>query len=93
MRIKNVEKFGDMITADHKVLDESQESRQHHKCGVDVQDLTTQWIFYIFLAKPNQIRNRRQVLDNSYVQKKNQDPFFRTGPLKFMSLQRAELES
>ena len=43
-RIKIAERFGDMIAADHKVLDEEQESRLHHKCGVVAQDLATQWI-------------------------------------------------
>ena len=33
-----------MITADHKVLDEEQESRLHQRYAVVVQDLTTQWI-------------------------------------------------
>ena len=38
--LKNV----DTITADHKVLDEDQESRLHHRHVVVVQDLATQWI-------------------------------------------------
>ena len=42
-RIQIVEKFGDMITGHHKVLNAEQESRLHHKCVVVVQDLATQW--------------------------------------------------
>ena len=38
------EKFGDLITADHKVLSESCESRNNHRYAVVVQDLTSQWI-------------------------------------------------
>ena len=38
------EKFGDLITADHKVLSENCESRNNHRCAVVVQDLATQWI-------------------------------------------------
>ena len=38
------QKFGDLITADHKVLDEGGESRNNHRYAVVVQDLATQWI-------------------------------------------------
>ena len=38
------EKFGDLITADHKVLSEGCESRINHRFAVVVQDLATQWI-------------------------------------------------
>ena len=39
------ENFGDLITADHKVLSESCESRNNHRYAiVVVQDLATQWI-------------------------------------------------
>ena len=36
--------FGDLITADHKVLNEEGESRNNHRYAVVVQDLATQWI-------------------------------------------------
>ena len=36
--------FGDLITADHKVLSEGCESRNNHRCAFVVQDLATQWI-------------------------------------------------
>ena len=36
--------FGDLITADHKVLSEKCESRNNHRYAVVVQDLATQWI-------------------------------------------------
>ena len=38
------EQFGDLITADHKVLSEESESRNNHRYAVVVQDLATQWI-------------------------------------------------
>ena len=38
---KNV---GDLITADHKILYEEDESRNNHRCAVIVQVLATQWI-------------------------------------------------
>ena len=37
------EKFGGLITADHKILDEEGESRNNHRYAVVVQDLLTQW--------------------------------------------------
>ena len=36
--------FGDLMTADHKVLSDNCESRNHHRYAVVVQDLATQWI-------------------------------------------------
>ena len=36
--------FGDLITADHKVLSDMCESRNNHRYAVVVQDLATQWI-------------------------------------------------
>ena len=36
--------FGDLITADHKVLSEESESPNNHRYAVVVQDLATQWI-------------------------------------------------
>ena len=38
------EKFGDLITAGHKVLNEKGESRNSHRYAVVYQDLATQWI-------------------------------------------------
>ena len=36
--------FGDLITADHKVLSDNCESRNKHRYAVVVQDLATKWI-------------------------------------------------
>ena len=36
--------FGDLITADHKVLSDNCESRNDHRYAVVVQDLVSQWI-------------------------------------------------
>ena len=38
------ENFGDLITADHKVLSEESESRNNHRYAVVVQDWATQWL-------------------------------------------------
>ena len=42
--VPRAEKFGDLITADHKVLSESCESRNNNRYAIVVQDLATQWI-------------------------------------------------
>ena len=42
--VLRAENFGDLITADHKVLSENCESRNKHRYAVVVQDLATQWI-------------------------------------------------
>ena len=42
--VLRVDKFGDLITADHKVLSDNCESRNNHRYAVVVQDPATQWI-------------------------------------------------
>ena len=42
--VPRAEHFGDLITADHKVLSEENESRNNLGYAVVVQDLATQWI-------------------------------------------------
>ena len=42
--VLRAENFGDLITADHKVLSDNCESRNNHRCAVVVQDSATQWI-------------------------------------------------
>ena len=42
--VPRAEKFGDLITADHKVLSDNCESRNNHRYAVVVQDSATQWI-------------------------------------------------
>ena len=43
-RIEIADTFGDMVTADQKVLNEEQQSKLHHKYAVVVQALATPWI-------------------------------------------------
>ena len=42
--IPRAENFGDLKTADHKVVNEEGVSRNNHRYAVVVQDLATQWI-------------------------------------------------
>ena len=41
--VPRAEHFGDLITADHKVLSEESESRNNHRYAVVIQDLASQW--------------------------------------------------
>ena len=42
--VLRVENFGELITADHKVLSEGCESRNNHRYAIVVPELATQWI-------------------------------------------------
>ena len=42
--VPRADNFGDLITADHKVLSDNCESLNNHRYAVVVQDLATQWI-------------------------------------------------
>ena len=42
--VPRADNFGDLITADHKVLSDNCQSRNNHRYAVEVQDLATQWI-------------------------------------------------
>ena len=42
--VPRAENFGDLITADHKVVSDNCESRNNHRYAVVVQDLATEWI-------------------------------------------------
>ena len=42
--VPRAENFGDLITADHKVLSDNCESRNNHRYAIVVQDLSAQWI-------------------------------------------------
>ena len=51
--------FGDLITADHKVLSDNCESRNNHRYAIVVQDLATQWIqSYPCKSKTSQVTQR-----------------------------------
>ena len=42
--LPRAEKFGDLIAADHRILNKEGESQNNHRCAVVVGDLATQWI-------------------------------------------------
>ena len=57
--LSRAEKFGDLTTANHKVLNEGGESRANHRNAVVVKDLATQWIQSVSVQKQN-LHMRRQ---------------------------------
>ena len=57
--VPRAENFGDLITADHKVLSDSCASRKNHRYAFVVQDLATQWIqAYPCITKTSQETQR-----------------------------------
>ena len=71
-----------MITADHKVLNED----QSRVCIINMQWLCRTWRrngFKVTHAKPDQVRKRREVLEHSYVQKKNPLSIYSDNSLEF----------
>ena len=58
--VPRAEDFGDLITADHKVLNEEGESRNNHQYGVVVQDLALNG-FNLIRERPKLLRRRRRV--------------------------------
>ena len=58
--VPKAENFADLITADHKVLNEAGESRNNHRYAVVVQDLATQ-SSNLIRAKQKLLRRRKRV--------------------------------
>ena len=63
--VPRAEKFGDLITADHKVLGDNCESRNSHRYAVVVQDLATQWI-QAYPCKPKLHKKPREACKSSW---------------------------
>ena len=63
--VPRAENFGDLITADHKVLSDNCESRNNHRYAVVVQDLATQWIQHI-RAKQKLHRKLKEACKSSW---------------------------
>ena len=67
--VLRAQKFGDLITADHKVLSDNCESRNNHRYAVVVQDLATQWIHNgsrRIRAKPKLHKKPRETCKSSW---------------------------
>ena len=62
------ENFGDLITADHKVLSDDNKSRNNHRYAVVVQDLATQWLqSYPCRTKSSQETSKKPVFDENWT--------------------------
>ena len=57
--------FGDLITADHKVLSDNCESRNNHRYAVVVQDFATQWI-QAYPCKTKTSQETREACNSSW---------------------------
>ena len=84
--LPRAEKFGDLITADHKVLGGGCESRNNHRNVVVVQDLTTQWIqSYPCKTKTSQ-ETQKELHISSWSRRGNQESFTLTIPWNLAKL-------
>ena len=71
------------MTADHKVLNEEHESSLHHKYAVGFAGLGDAMDSKLLMQKHDQARKRREVLEHSYVQKKNPLSIYMDNSLEF----------
>ena len=60
--VPRLEKVGDLITGDHKVLNQEGESRNNHRYAVVVRDLATQWM-------QSSVQNKRFTRDGKEFKK------------------------
>ena len=92
-RFKIAEKFWEMLTTDHKVLNEEEESRLHHTYAVVVQDLATQRVqsspFKTKSAQETQSSLRKCLLPEESPRSIFTNKFLQFGK----GFRRAELES
>ena len=77
--VPRADKFGDLITADHKVLSDNCESRNNHRYAVVVQDLATHWI-QAYPCKNKLLRKHKGACKSSWNPRGNQKSFTLTIP-------------
>ena len=77
--VPRAENFGDLITADHKVLSDNCESRNNHRYAIVVQDLATQWI-QAYPCKIKTSQETREACKSSWNPRGNQKSFTLTIP-------------
>ena len=80
--VLRAEKFGDLITADHKVLCENCESRSNHRYAVVVQDLATHGSHQI-RAKHKLHRKPREACKSSWNPTGNPKVIYTDNSLEF----------
>ena len=52
--VPRAEKFGDLVTGDHKVLDKEGETRNNHRSALVVEDLATHYLLTKEYLRPYQ---------------------------------------
>ena len=77
--VPRADNFGDLITADHKVLSDNCESRNNHRYAVVVQDLATQWI-QAYPCKNKTSQETQRSLQKFLEPERNQKSFTLTIP-------------
>ena len=75
--------FGDLITADHKVLSDNCEARNNHRYAVVVQDLATQWIQAYPCQKQNFTKKPREVCKSSWNPNRKPKVIYTDNSLEF----------
>ena len=80
--VPRADNFGDLITADHKVLSEGCESRNNHRYAVVVQDLATHWI-QAYPCKNKTSQETQKSLRKFMEPDKNPKVIYTDNPLEF----------
>ena len=80
--VPRAEKFGDLITADHKVLSDNCESRNNHRYAIVVQDLATQWI-QSYPCKTKTSQETQRSLQKFLERKRNPKVIYTDNSLEF----------
>ena len=80
--VPRADKFGDLITADHKVLSDNCESRNNHRYAVVVQDLATQWI-QAYPCKTKTSQETRRSLQKFLEPERNPKVIYTDNSLEF----------
>ena len=80
--VLRAENFGDLMTADHKVLSDNCESRNNHRYAVVVQDLATQWI-KAYPCKTKTSQETQRSLQKFLEPERNPEVIFTDNSLEF----------
>ena len=80
--VPRAEKIADLITADHKVLSDTCESRNNHRYAVVVQDVATQWI-QAYPCKTKTSQETQRSLQQFLDPERNSKVIYTDNSLKF----------
>ena len=80
--VPRVDKFGDLITADHKVLSDNCESRNNHRYAVVMQDLAAKWI-EAYPCKTETSQEPQRSLQKFLEPDRNPQVIYTDNPLEF----------